>query len=109
MEVIKMSKYKTIEVWNKVFGNKTEAYDYAGRLIKKSACGNLHSRFCPTIDHIRPLSKGGSDILENIIICHRATNEEKADSFPHWTANGTRYLAMRVRGTRNKYKIYEQE
>lgn len=31
-----MSKYNTIEVWNKVFGNQTEVYDYAGRLIKKS-------------------------------------------------------------------------
>ncbi len=27
-----MSKYSTIEVWNRVFGNKTEVYDYAGRL-----------------------------------------------------------------------------
>lgn len=104
-----MSKYNTIEVWNKVFGNRTELEDYAGRLIKKSACGNPDSKFFPTIDHIRPLAKGGSDILENIIICHRDTNEEKDDLFPHWAANGTRYLAKRVRGTRNKYEIYEQE
>ena len=62
-EVIKMSKYNTIEVWNKFYGNKTEVYDYAGRLMKKSDCGNPHSKFFPTIDHIRPLSKGGSDIL----------------------------------------------
>ena len=34
-----MSKYKTIDVWNRVFGTKQEAYDYTGRLIKKSACG----------------------------------------------------------------------
>ena len=104
-----MSKYNTIEVWNRVFGNKTEVYDYAGRLMKKSACGNPHSGFYPTIDHIRPLSKGGCDILENIIICHRDTNEEKADSFPHWKANGTRYVAVRVRGSRNEYEIYEQD
>lgn len=81
-----MSKYNTIEVWNKIFGNKTEIYDYAGRLIKKSACGNPYSKFFPTIDHIRPLSRGGCDILANIIICHRDTNEEKGDSFPHWMA-----------------------
>ena len=103
-----MSKYNTIEVWNKFYGNKTEVYDYAGRLMKKSACGNPYSKFFPTIDHIRPLSKGGSDILENIIICHRDTNEEKANLFPHWKANGTRYVAIRVRGTRNEYEIYEQ-
>ncbi len=76
--------------------------------IKKSACGNPHSKFFPTIDHIRPLSKGGSDILENIIICHRDTNEEKNNSFPHWKTNGTRYMAIRVRGTRNAYEIYKQ-
>lgn len=52
-----MSKYNTIEVWNKIFGNKTEIYDYAGRLIKKSACGNPYSKFFPTIDHIRPAFK----------------------------------------------------
>ena len=104
-----MSKYNTIEVWNKVYGNKAEVYDYAGRLMKKSACGNPHSKYFPTLDHIRPLSKGGSDILENIIICHRDTNEEKANLFPHWKANGYRYVASRVRGTRNQYIIYEQE
>ena len=104
-----MSKYNTIEVWNKVYGNKAEVYDYAGRLMKKSACGNPHSKYFPTLDHIRPLSKGGSDILENIIICHRDTNEEKANLFPHWKANGNRYLAARVRGTRNHFMIYEQD
>lgn len=104
-----MSKYNTIDVWNMVFVNETEVYDYAGRLIKKSACGNPYSKFFPTINHIRPLSKGGSDILENIIICHRDTNEEKGDSFPHWKTNGTRYMAIRVRGTRNAYEICEQD
>ena len=34
-----MSKHKTIDVWNRVFGAKQEAYDYTGRLMKKSAAG----------------------------------------------------------------------
>ena len=25
-----MSKYKTVDVWNRVFGARQEAYDYAG-------------------------------------------------------------------------------
>lgn len=29
-----MSKFKTIDVWNRVYGEKQEAYDYAGRLMK---------------------------------------------------------------------------
>ena len=79
-----MSKFNTKDVWNMVYGSREEAYDYAGRLMKKSACGNPNSRFHPTLDHIRPLSDGGSDVLDNIEICHRDTNEEKADSFPYW-------------------------
>jgi len=63
-----MSKYKTIDAWNRVFGTKQEAYDYTGRLMKKSACGNPNSAYHPTLDHIRPLSAGGCDVPENIII-----------------------------------------
>lgn len=102
-----MSKYTTIELWNKVYGNKEEVRDYTGRPMKKSACGNPNSKFHPTLDHIRPLAKGGLDILENIVICHRTTNEEKADNFPHWTANGKRYKALRVK--KNTYKITEDK
>ena len=103
-----MSKFNTVDVWNKVFGKAEEARDYAGRLMKKSACGNPNSKFHPTLDHIRPLSDGGLDVIENIIICHRETNEEKTDRFPHWTANGKRYHAVRVRGSRTAYKIVEE-
>lgn len=102
-----MSKYNTIDVWNMALGSKTEAYDYAGRLMKKSACGNPHSSFHPTLDHIRPLSQGGSDVLDNIELCHRDTNEEKDDNFPHWKTNGRRFHARRVKGSRNAYEIVE--
>ena len=100
-----MSKYRTIDVWNTIYGKTEEVYDYTGRLMKKSACGNPNSKFHPTLDHIRPLSNGGCDVLENLIICHRDTNEEKADFFPHWNANNERYHARRVRGSRVAYEI----
>ncbi len=100
-----MSKYKTIDVWNRVYGNKETVTDYAGRAMKKSACGNSNSSYHPTLDHIRPLSKGGCDVLENIVICHRDTNAEKADCFPHWKSNGYMFKAIRVKGSRIKYKI----
>lgn len=64
-----MSKYRTIDVWNEFYGRKESVYDYAGRLMKRSACGNPNSAYHPTIDHIRPLSAGGSDVLGNIEIC----------------------------------------
>jgi 5-methylcytosine-specific restriction endonuclease McrA len=100
-----MSKYNTIEVWNKFYGKKEDVTDYAGRKMKRSACGNPNSDFHPTLDHIRPLSAGGSDVLENIEICHRTTNEEKGDDFPHWKTNGKRFKAVRVKGNKNAYKI----
>ena len=102
-----MSKYRTIDVWNEFYGRKESVYDYAGRLMKKSACGNPNSAYHPTLDHIRPLSAGGCDVLGNIEICHRDTNEEKADSFPHWSANERNFRAKRVKGTRTEYEIEE--
>ena len=102
-----MSKFNTKDVWNMVYGSRDEAYDYAGRLMKKSACGNPNSRFHPTLDHIRPLSDGGSDVLDNIALCHRDTNEEKADNFPHWKTNGRRFHARRKKGSRTGYDIVE--
>ena len=73
--------------------------------MKKAACGDPRSKFHPTLDHIRPLSKGGADVLENIKVCHRDTNAEKADCFPHWKANGKSFHAERVKGSRVAYKI----
>ena len=72
---------------------------------EKSACGNPNSAYHPTLDHIRPVSAGGCDILGNIEICHRDTNEEKADRFPYWKANGNRFRAERIKGSRTNYKI----
>ena len=100
-----MSKYRTIDVWNELYGNQESVYDYAGRLMKKSACGNPNSAYHPTLDHIRPVSADGCDILGNIEICHRDTNEEKADRFPYWKANGNRFRAERIKGSRTNYKI----
>lgn len=102
-----MSKYNTKDVWNMRYGNKEEVKDYTGRVMMKSACGDPRSAYHPTLDHIRPLSKGGCDVLENIVICHRDTNEEKADNFPHWKANGKSYKAMRVKGSKVAYTIVE--
>lgn len=102
-----MSKYSCAELWERTFGSKQQVYDYAGRLMKKAACGDPHSAYHPTIDHIRPLSQGGSDVPENIVICHRDTNAEKVDRFPHWQTNGRAFRAVRIRGKRTGYRIEE--
>ena len=100
-----MSKYSIKELWNEIYGASEEAHDYAGRLMLKSACGNPNSAYHPTIDHIRPISCGGKDVKENIQICHSKTNEEKADSFPHWKVNGLRCHAKKTKRVQNGYTI----
>lgn len=102
-----MANHNLIYLWEQIYPHANEVVDYAGRRMLKSAIGNQQSQYCPTIDHIRPLSLGGKDTLANIIICNRITNEEKADSFPNWSANGQRFQAKRVRGTSDEYDIYQ--
>ncbi len=102
-----MSKFNLMTLWESIFPKQNEVYDYSGRKMMKAAISNPNSRYCPTIDHIRPVSKGGKDNLENIIICARATNEEKADKFPTWLANGKCFQAKRVKGKSDEYDIYQ--
>ena len=102
-----MSKYSVAQLWEQIFPKQSEVYDYAGRRMVKADMGNATSKYSPTIDHIRPLSRGGKDSIENIVICNRITNQEKADSFPNWAANGKRFQAKRVRGTSDEYDIYQ--
>lgn len=104
-----MSKYSINNLWNEFYGTKEKVFDYAGRLMLKSACGNPHSKFQPTIDHIRPYADGGKDTKANIVICHYSTNEEKADRFPHWRVNGIRCHAKRTKGLKNGYTIINEE
>ncbi len=95
------------EVWEKMFKDREEITDFAGRKVSKAALNNSQSELHPTITYIRPLSLGGKDVLENIVICHAETNQEKAEAFPTWTANGKVFQAKRVMGYRNEYDIYE--
>ena len=104
-----MSKYTVIGLWEQLYPYQTEVNDYTGRKMLKSAIGNQNSRYCPTIDHIRPLSRDGKDILGNIVLCNILTNQEKGDSFSTWKANGHIYQAQRVKGTSDEYDIYQVE
>ena len=104
-----MSKYDIKELWEHFYGKMVEVKDYSGRKMYKSALSDPNNPYEPTIEHIRPLSKGGSDVLGNIIICRRDTNEEKANKFPAWIANNQRWHAVRIKGSRVAYKIEKDE
>ena len=103
-----MSKYSIKGLWNEIYGTKEDVYDYAGRLMLKSACGNPNSAYQPTIDHIRPIANGGKDVKQNIVLCHYLTNEEKANKFPHWEVNGLRCHGKRRKGIQNGYTIVKE-
>ena len=103
-----MSRFSVKYLWDKRYGRQEEVYDFAGRLMLKSACGNPYSAYQPTIDHIRPISNGGKDVESNIIICRYDTNEEKSDNFPHWKIDDAVYKAKRMKGYRNGYEIVKQ-
>ena len=103
-----MSKYSIKQLWSELYGTKEEVYDYAGRLMLKSACGNPNSAYQPTIDHIRPLADGGKDVKQNIEICHYLTNEEKGNDFPHWKVNGICCHAEKTKGVPNGYTIVKE-
>ena len=103
-----MSKYSVKELWDETYGKTERVHDYAGRLMLKSACGNPHSAYQPTIDHIRPISAGGKDVRQNIVICHWETNEEKGNSFPHWKANDHRFHAKKTNSESSGYHVVEE-
>ena len=101
------SKYTVKELWEERYGKAEEVEDYAGRVMLKSACGNIHSNYQPTIDHIKPLSRGGKDVKGNIEICHVDTNFEKGDTFSTWKIEERCFQAKRVKGTSTDFTIEE--
>lgn len=78
------------KLWEKQFGPKLAARDVAGRRIVKSDFNNRDTEFGWSIDHIKPISLGGTDRQENLLIVHWKTNNEKGSSFPEFVANGMR-------------------
>jgi 5-methylcytosine-specific restriction endonuclease McrA len=95
-----------IALWNKRYGKKESVKDYSGRKMLKAAYGDVNSSNGWNIDHIRPVSNGGSSLQCNLEICHIVTNQEKGDSFPAWNANEKRFQARKKQG-KGCYSIEE--
>ena len=54
------------------------------------------------VDHILPESRGGKTADHNLICCHILTNDEKADRFPCFNANGRNF---EIQKRQNHYEI----
>ena len=100
-----INKETARRLWNKQFGKKTRVQDFAGRTMDKSSYNDRNSEFGWNVDHILPESRGGKTADHNLICCHILTNDEKADRFPGFKANGTPFV---VKKRENHYEIFLQ-
>lgn len=97
-----LNKETAMRLWSKSYGKATKVKDFTGRAIAKGAYNDRNSEFGWNVDHILPQSRGGKTADYNLIICHISTNDEKADKFPVFNANGKKFEILKVE---NHYEI----
>ncbi len=99
-----------MRIWNKSFGKEAKVADFAGRVMAKglimtatASSDGMWITFCRK-------AKGGVTADHNLVCCHILTNDEKADKFPCFNANGhsfeiikvERHYEIRQKAKRNK-------
>ena len=99
-----LNKETAMRLWSKSYGKATKVKDFTGRAIAKGAYNDRNSEYGWNVDHILPQSRGGKTADYNLIICHISTNDEKADKFPVFNANGKKFEILKVE---NHYEIRE--
>ena len=97
-----LNRETAMRLWNKSFGKETKVKDFTGRTIAKGAYNDRNSEFGWNVDHILPQSRGGKTADHNLVCCHILTNDEKADKFPAFKANGFNFGIVKVE---NHYEI----
>ena len=78
-------------VWQKAKRDHSSTYDVfrtdiCGTSISKARYGDVDNEFGWEIDHILPVSEGGTDHIDNLQPLHWKTNRAKSDTYP-WTCN----------------------
>lgn len=84
-EQLKLSvweKAKIIYLEGRQYDPRIWRWDVFGNIIKFTDHGKIDSRFGWEIDHILPVSKGGTDIFSNLQPLYWQNNREKGDKYP---------------------------
>ena len=97
-----LNRETAMRLWSKSFGKETKVKDFAGREIAKGAYNDRNSEYGWNVDHILPQSRGGKTADYNLVCCHIATNDEKADKFPCFVANKLKFEIVKFE---NHYEI----
>ncbi len=92
---MEVNRETAMRLWNKNYGKRIRMKDFAGREMLKAAYDDRNSEFGWNLDHIYPVSKGGKTADYNLICCNIKTNDEKADTFPVFNANGKKFQIVR--------------
>lgn len=99
-----INRETAMRIWNKAYGKSSRVKDFAGREMVKAAYDDRSSEFGWNIDHVLPQSKNGKTNDSNLICCHIKTNDEKANKFPCFNANGKKFEILKVQ---NHFEIRE--
>lgn len=80
------------QIWRRAihfsgYGPTERKIDACGYLIMREKFGDTISPYGWAIDHIRPLTRGGSDEIENLQPLHWENNLKKGDRYPWFTWN----------------------
>lgn len=101
-QIMEVNKETASRLWVKQFGKKQKAVDFSGRMVARAAYNDRNSEFGWNVDHILPESRGGKTVDYNLICCNIRTNDEKADRFPCFKANGKEF---EIQKRQNHYEI----
>lgn len=91
-----LNRETALRLWNKRYGKATTVKDFTGREMAKGAYNDRNSAKGWNVDHILPQSKGGVTAEHNLAICNIQTNDEKANKFPSFKANGIVFDIVKV-------------